>query len=141
MYSVTLDRLFHHRKFRKILAIAVFIAVVLSQMIVPIERQAGGTIQTPFDGVWWGVTTITTVGYGDYVPITTVGKIIGMALQLTGTLMFGITLATISLTLNRTQDEYQWRRNWERLDRIESILNDINKQSSFLVKDKHHDAG
>jgi voltage-gated potassium channel len=39
---------------------------------------------TIFDGVWWAVVTGATVGYGDYVPLTTVGRIVGIILILTG---------------------------------------------------------
>jgi len=36
------------------------------------------------DGVWWAVSTMTTVGYGDEFPETTLGRILGMALMLVG---------------------------------------------------------
>jgi voltage-gated potassium channel len=37
-----------------------------------------------WDGVWWGVSTMTTVGYGDEFPVTTLGRIAAMALMLVG---------------------------------------------------------
>lgn len=37
-----------------------------------------------FDGVWWAMSTVTTVGYGDISPETTLGRIIGMALMVIG---------------------------------------------------------
>jgi voltage-gated potassium channel len=39
---------------------------------------------TIFDGVWWAVVTGSTVGYGDYVPLSKLGRIIGMLLILSG---------------------------------------------------------
>jgi voltage-gated potassium channel len=48
-----------------------------------LERQ-----QTPrpsfFDGVWWSFSTMTTVGYGDFVPVTTGGRILAMILMIIG---------------------------------------------------------
>jgi voltage-gated potassium channel len=37
-----------------------------------------------WDGVWWAVSTMTTVGYGDEFPTMTLGRILGIALMLTG---------------------------------------------------------
>jgi voltage-gated potassium channel len=37
-----------------------------------------------WDGLWWAVSTVTTVGYGDEVPKTTLGRVLGMALMLIG---------------------------------------------------------
>lgn len=37
-----------------------------------------------WDGVWWAVTTMTTVGYGDLYPTTTAGRFVGLAVMLVG---------------------------------------------------------
>ncbi|WP_050616202.1 potassium channel family protein [Bacillus testis] len=42
------------------------------------------TFPTLLDGIWWAIITTSTVGYGDFVPKTPSGKIIGMMLILTG---------------------------------------------------------
>lgn len=134
MLSYTLNKIIHRRRFRKIIGTLVLIAVVISQMIVPIEREGGGPIKTWFDGVWWTSTTLTTVGYGDFVPVTTAGKIIGMCLQLTGAILFGVSIAMIGSIINRSQEEFNWKRTQDRLDKIEQSLERIEKQGTFLVK-------
>jgi voltage-gated potassium channel len=46
--------------------------------------------------LWWGVVTLTTVGYGDVTPITTEGRIAAMALMLLGIGLFGAITVTIT---------------------------------------------
>lgn len=47
------------------------------------------TIRTPEDALWWAIVTITTVGYGDKVPITPEGHIIAAILMIAGVGLFG----------------------------------------------------
>ncbi|MES3037689.1 MAG: ion channel [Bdellovibrionota bacterium] len=53
-----------------------------------IEKDHNPNIQTLLDTLWWAVSTVTTVGYGDVSPITTMGKIIGIILMIVGTALF-----------------------------------------------------
>ncbi len=106
-------------------------------MIVPIEKTPDSKFQSSFDGLYWAITTITTVGYGDFVPLTPLGKVIAIILQLVGAMMFGLIIAMISAYVNRTQDEFYWNRIFERIDRLEDKLGKVEKKSDFMVKEKN----
>jgi voltage-gated potassium channel len=47
-------------------------------------------------GMWWGVQTVTTVGYGDVVPGTTGGKVIAAFLMLGGLALFAVITGAIT---------------------------------------------
>mmetsp|Transcript_38504 Transcript_38504/g.100007 ORF Transcript_38504/g.100007 Transcript_38504/m.100007 type:complete len:483 (-) Transcript_38504:129-1577(-) len=49
----------------------------------------GGTIRSAGDALWWALTTMTTVGYGDFAPVTHGGKVVAGALMLVGVSIFG----------------------------------------------------
>lgn len=127
-------RLFHQKKFRFLLLALLIISFSLGLVIVPFEKNVGN-ITNSYDGIWWAVTTLTTVGYGDYVPVTPGGRAIGILLQVLGTMMFGMVIAMISSYLARMQDEFYWRRHFERSDRLEQMIRDLVKRTDFLVKD------
>jgi hypothetical protein len=59
-------------------------AVFYANIIFYAEYHEPTTFQTPFAGLWWAVVTMTTVGYGDVVPKSTLGKIIGSACAIKG---------------------------------------------------------
>jgi voltage-gated potassium channel len=64
--------------------------------ILVAERAPDSSIQTAEDALWWGITTITTVGYGDLYPVTTTGRIIAVGLMLTGVGLFGTMSGVIA---------------------------------------------
>jgi voltage-gated potassium channel len=51
---------------------------------------------TMWDGVWWAVVTVTTVGYGDLYPVDVEGRIIGIALMLLGIGFIAVLTGTVA---------------------------------------------
>jgi len=66
----------------------VLMIVIMGAAILDIERNApGANIKTPMDALWWGLVTVTTIGYGDKYPVTTEGRLVAGIL-----IIFGIAL-------------------------------------------------
>lgn len=76
--------------------ISMLLVVVSSIAVLQFERGADGNIQTAEDALWWSMTTITTVGYGDRYPVTSEGKAIAVALMLGGISLFGTFLGFVA---------------------------------------------
>lgn len=60
------------------------------------ERGHGGPIDSFGDSLWWAMTTITTVGYGDMYPVTTTGRVIATALMIAGIAVLGVVTASFA---------------------------------------------
>ncbi|HEU5139697.1 MAG TPA: ion channel [Bacillales bacterium] len=88
------------RLMRKALRLSSWSIVVASLIVVfgatfaayAIEPE---TFKTPFDAFWWVMTTVTTVGYGDFYPHTTAGRIVGIFLFVFGVGLVGVTIGKI----------------------------------------------
>lgn len=52
------------------------------------------------DALWWGFTTISTVGYGDFAPITGTGRLLAVGLMVGGIVIIGVVTATLISALN-----------------------------------------
>ena len=68
--------------------------------VLYVEKDIGN-IQTAEDSLWWTFITITTVGYGDYYPVTNEGKIIASFLIVNGLVGFGALVSYLNGMLNK----------------------------------------
>lgn len=69
-----------------------FLLIIFCSIAILIceQQDPKANIKTAGDAIWWSVTTITTVGYGDKVPVTTEGRIVAMILMISGIGLFGM---------------------------------------------------
>jgi len=94
---VAMGRVVIARRAQSTLLFAVLAALIVlevsSLLILGAESASPDrNIKTAFDAVWWNIVTMGTVGYGDRFPVTTLGRIIGIVVIITGVALFsGIT--------------------------------------------------
>jgi len=91
-----LERLANHRALAWLVVAWLGVMVICSIALYAAENGVNEAIDSPLDALWWGVVTLTTVGYGDIYPVTTEGRIAAAALMLLGIGLFGGITATVT---------------------------------------------
>jgi voltage-gated potassium channel len=91
----------------KVAITTIFIAYIAAVQITITERAVDGSnIKTFADGLWWAVTTVTTVGYGDRFPTTTEGRLLAVMLMFMGISLVGVITASVAAWfVKMSQDE------------------------------------
>lgn len=83
---------------------------------------------TFWDGVWWAVVTVTTVGYGDLYPHTVPGRIIGIVVMLLGIGFLAVLTATVASHFVQVDQKSESSQVLETLQRIESDVAELKAQ-------------
>jgi voltage-gated potassium channel len=82
-----------------------FLSVIIvlgsaSVLVLQFEsRSPDANITTGGDALWWGFVTITTVGYGDEYPVTTLGRLVGIFVMFAGVGIIGALASILSSLL------------------------------------------
>ena len=111
---------------RKAIALIVSVAAILAFAAAVLVHAIDPAIGTFGDSLWWAVVTVSTVGYGDVVPESTAGRLVGAILMLTGlSLIPLITSVVVSILVaqgtrrSREAELAHLERIFERLDALE----------------------
>lgn len=87
------------------------------------EEGINASIRSPFDALWWGLTTMTTVGYGDVFPVTAEGRIAAGVLMILGIGLYSAITATITSFLITGDDSIDMAGQLERLAVLHDAAN------------------
>ena len=111
-----------------------------------IESQVQGTkINTFDDALWWSISTVTTVGYGDIYPVTTTGRIIASILMIVGITILGLFISTLGESLiesrlskmkNQNIVKQNDNINFKNQKKNNRSNNIIEEETKVLIKNK-----
>lgn len=91
------------------------------------EAHVNNTVSHYWDAIWWALCTVSTVGYGDIVPVTVPGRIVGIFLIIVGVSFFlgsmAFLVSAVSASLVEEKQEIQNVRTCSRRDDSDSRLN------------------
>jgi voltage-gated potassium channel len=114
---------------RMAVGLIVAVAATLATAAAVLERVVDPAFATFGDALWFSVTTVSTVGYGDYVPESAIGRVIASALMLTGLAMIPLlTSVVVSILVAqrnreaRAESRDELAQILERLDSVDQRL-------------------
>jgi voltage-gated potassium channel len=110
---------------RKALALIVGVATVLAIAAAVLERLIDPAFDTFPQALWFAVTTVSTVGYGDYVPESGAGRVVAAALMLTGLglipLITSVVVSILVAQRSREAREEELRDLNQILERLDGL--------------------
>lgn len=75
----------------------IFVTYLASLAVLNAERgQPGAKIESFPDALWWSIVTMSTVGYGEYYPVTTDGRLIAAGVMVVGISLLGLVGASVA---------------------------------------------
>ena len=112
------------------------IAFVAALAVLEAERAADDPLINSFgDAMWWACTTMTTVGYGDTYPVTTLGRFIGVGLMIGGIALLGTVTATFaSWLVNAVRDEQE--ETEIQLDAVMAELHAVRERLDRVLEER-----
>jgi voltage-gated potassium channel Kch len=123
-----MNKIFH-------LLVASGVAIIAGTMIMyNLESGAENSkMKTVLDALWWCIATVTTVGYGDVVPVTSLGRIVAIIYMFFGVTLIAILLAVITNTFYKKRFEKEENEKKEQdMNYLRSLV--INKLSEIERK-------
>ena len=119
-----------------LLLIAARVITSGSFVIFSVESQhPDSQINSMLDAIWWTVSTVTTVGYGDIVPVTETGKIVAIFFM-----FFGIGILALFISVLGTQFyKNRFAKDEKEISHAQKLIldrmDDLEKNQEKLQKD------
>ncbi|CAM4133847.1 ion transporter [Vibrio neonatus] len=143
--KVILNFLFHNRRkgtFTIVASVSVLLVIFGAIGILQFERGLpNSNIQNASDALWWAFVTITTVGYGDYYPVTTFGRMVATVLMTAGVGLFGTFTGLVAnwfmLEGEQQENRQEQKERQELKQDIATLHNEISELKE-LIEQKNH---
>jgi voltage-gated potassium channel len=125
------DRLANLRLRGAVLVIVVA-ATILSLVAAIVERLIDPAFDSMGDALWWSVTTVSTVGYGDIVPESTAGRIAASVLMLTGLALIPTLTSVVVSALVAQRSRGERIADQQRFERLVELLETLDERLTRL---------
>jgi voltage-gated potassium channel len=114
---------------------ASLLAFCAALAVLDAERSSPDANITDFgDAIWWAVTTMSTVGYGDRYPVTGIGRLVACALMIGGIALLGTVTATLASWLVETVAAEK-----EQAEDLHATVQRLEAKVDLLATEPKHD--
>ncbi|MBV1888625.1 MAG: potassium channel family protein [Proteobacteria bacterium] len=91
-------------------------------------------VDTAWDGIWWAWVTVTTVGYGDIVPVSNIGRVFGAVLILLGVCLFSLLTAGFAAFFISEEEEKIEEKEDVTIEQLNLVLQRIEQIEERLLR-------
>lgn len=101
--------------------------------------EPGSSIRTFGQALWWALTTITTIGYGDTFPVSTEGRFIAALLMIGGVALIGVVTATLAswiVSLVEEENAEQEAATQAQVAALQRQVSELSERIDQLLEDR-----
>jgi voltage-gated potassium channel len=128
--AVAAEKLLTSRQGFRYVALATGMLIIVAGFAMSIADSE--SFPNPWLGIWWAITTVTTVGYGDVVPHTVVGRVLAGGLMFVGIGFLSMLTAAIASTFVSRDREDEGREDYSDHEELLEILGRIERRLDAL---------
>jgi voltage-gated potassium channel len=107
-----------------IVAVATSLSLVAALLQLVVDPQ----INTYGDALWWAIETVSTVGYGDVVPTSTAGRVVGSILMLVGIGLIPVLTSVVVSVLVTQRADRERRAEQQEFDKLLALLTSLDER-------------
>lgn len=125
-----------HGTFTLVSLVSILLVIFGAVAMLQLEKgMPGSNIHNATEAIWWAFVTITTVGYGDYYPVTFEGRIVAAVLMTGGVGLFGAFTGFVASWFLEEDQEDQGKHIINNLrDEIQDLKSDIAELKALVEK-------
>ena len=105
-------------------------AIIMGTMMYSIEGKVNPQFDNVLSGIYWAVVTITTVGYGDMVPITPIGRFIAVLVMLLGYAVIAVPMGIVAGETINEHHKVKRKHHTQRV--VEELERDFDEEDEAI---------
>ncbi|MBC1725992.1 potassium channel family protein [Listeria seeligeri] len=129
-YIVPIYNFFRSNGLNRFLMIFILLVIIIPVPMVFIEPE----INNYPDALWWAIVTATTVGYGDIIPVTPIGRILATIMMLFGIAFIGMITSTITNFFRAKKTASTSTQRTSKITQLIAETPDLTKEEIAIVE-------